>query len=113
LCVLSLVAFFSFFLSRASLLLLVLLSFPTRRSSVLCHAWLSLGSLGPVECCWGGGGGSSQDVPYPVLPYDHLKHRMPQRDRNTRSEEHTSELQSRFDLVCRLLLRKKNIIHHY
>src|SRR5699024_11420599 len=27
-----------------------------------------------------------------------------------RSEEHTSELQSRFDLVCRLLLEKKN---HY
>src|SRR5699024_12552393 len=25
-----------------------------------------------------------------------------------RSEEHTSELQSRFDLVCRLLLEKKN-----
>src|SRR5207249_8824261 len=32
------------------------------------------------------------------------------RDRNdnpVRSEEHTSELQSRFDLVCRLLLEKK------
>src|SRR5699024_12804989 len=27
---------------------------------------------------------------------------------NMRSEEHTSELQSRFDLVCRLLLEKKN-----
>src|SRR5437868_13312223 len=26
-----------------------------------------------------------------------------------RSEEHTSELQSRFDLVCRLLLEKKKI----
>src|SRR5438067_3902438 len=26
-----------------------------------------------------------------------------------RSEEHTSELQSRFDLVCRLLLEKKNM----
>src|SRR5699024_12488303 len=26
-----------------------------------------------------------------------------------RSEEHTSELQSRFDFVCRLLLEKKNI----
>src|SRR5699024_12678358 len=29
----------------------------------------------------------------------------------SRSEEHTSELQSRFDLVCRLLLEKKN--KHY
>src|SRR5699024_5701680 len=28
--------------------------------------------------------------------------------RGLRSEEHTSELQSRFDLVCRLLLEKKN-----
>src|SRR5438067_7821157 len=27
--------------------------------------------------------------------------------RGRRSEEHTSELQSRFDLVCRLLLEKK------
>src|SRR5699024_11272292 len=29
--------------------------------------------------------------------------------RAQRSEEHTSELQSRFDLVCRLLLEKKNV----
>src|SRR5699024_11650652 len=29
----------------------------------------------------------------------------------TRSEEHTSELQSRFDLVCRLLLDNKNDKH--
>src|SRR5438067_9717803 len=33
----------------------------------------------------------------------------PQRSR--RSEEHTSELQSRFDLVCRLLLEKKKSDH--
>src|SRR5207249_6659459 len=32
-----------------------------------------------------------------------------------RSEEHTSELQSRFDLVCRLLLekKKKTMAHYY
>src|SRR5437868_11320275 len=30
-----------------------------------------------------------------------------------RSEEHTSELQSRFDLVCRLLLEKKKKIVYY
>src|SRR2546428_4982597 len=29
---------------------------------------------------------------------------------SARSEEHTSELQSRSDLVCRLLLEKKNIV---
>src|SRR5207249_8613452 len=32
---------------------------------------------------------------------------MSQRRHRRRSEEHTSELQSRFDLVCRLLLEKK------
>src|SRR5260370_14274088 len=35
--------------------------------------------------------------------------------RSMRSEEHTSELQSHLNLVCRLLLEKKNIphrIHH-
>src|SRR5699024_12534517 len=31
--------------------------------------------------------------------------------RASRSEEHTSELQSRFDLVCRLLLEKKKTNH--
>src|SRR5207249_9697678 len=36
----------------------------------------------------------------------HSRHRPP-----SRSEEHTSELQSRFDLVCRLLLEKKNQKH--
>src|SRR2546428_6815789 len=30
--------------------------------------------------------------------------------RNRRSEEHTSELQSRSDLVCRLLLEKKKLL---
>src|SRR5207249_8160594 len=34
-------------------------------------------------------------------------HRRLLRQRLLRSEEHTSELQSRFDLVCRLLLEKK------
>src|SRR5207249_9827360 len=38
----------------------------------------------------------------PCLPIEEL--RCPPR---LRSEEHTSELQSRFDLVCRLLLEKK------
>src|SRR5699024_12006014 len=31
----------------------------------------------------------------------------------SRSEEHTSELQSRFDLVCRLLLEKKIVIYRF
>src|SRR2546421_1712836 len=32
-------------------------------------------------------------------------------DQRQRSEEHTSELQSRSDLVCRLLLEKKKTTH--
>src|SRR6266536_6628740 len=38
------------------------------------------------------------------LPAAHIWGRLP---RQARSEEHTSELQSRVDLVCRLLLEKK------
>src|SRR5438477_5274613 len=33
-------------------------------------------------------------------------------DDGTRSEEHTSELQSHVNLVCRLLLEKKNTVPH-
>src|SRR3712207_8930060 len=46
-------------------------------------------------------------VPVPVLRYlDRLRLVVAQRARD-RSEEHTSELQSRQYLVCRLLLEKK------
>src|SRR5206468_6934461 len=34
----------------------------------------------------------------------------PEQSRSARSEEHTSELQSRSDLVCRLLLEKKKLL---
>src|SRR2546426_7845147 len=37
-----------------------------------------------------------------------LQHRVVGGDGNLRSEEHTSELQSPCNLVCRLLLEKKN-----
>src|SRR5438876_557571 len=37
---------------------------------------------------------------------------MPPHSRETRSEEHTSELQSPVHLVCRLLLEKKNTEEH-
>src|SRR5207249_9880819 len=40
-----------------------------------------------------------------VEPAQHAGHEL-------RSEEHTSELQSRFDLVCRLLLEKKKNIRN-
>src|SRR5438067_4530311 len=49
-----------------------------------------------------------------IEPADHSDNRFADIQRKpdrgkSRSEEHTSELQSRFDLVCRLLLEKKKI----
>src|SRR5207249_8356635 len=52
-----------------------------------------------------GVGMKGANVAHPAkLRYAHDRYRH-------RSEEHTSELQSRFDLVCRLLLEKKNKIY--
>src|SRR5438034_6894093 len=42
-----------------------------------------------------------------VCPKCHYPFRVSARERVARSEEHTSELQSHSDLVCRLLLEKK------
>src|SRR5690606_40826776 len=49
--------------------------------------------------------GSPPQPPYATLPTD----RVQGTESPARSEEHTSELQSRENLVCRLLLEKKNI----
>src|SRR5699024_12517331 len=83
--------------------LLDLLSFPTRRSSDLLlgrrgHR-LHIGRrlLGRHRDCRGQGLGPLR------RPAERSRRRF-----QRRSEEHTSELQSRFDLVCRLLLEKKN-----
>src|SRR3712207_8967296 len=50
-----------------------------------------------------------------VLPavYLHASSKLPQLETEFRSEEHTSELQSRQYLVCRLLLEKKKINTSY
>src|SRR5438132_2063130 len=62
-------------------------SFPTRRSSDLASAPAHLGN---------------------VRVADRAVHEPPELQmHDTRSEEHTSELQSHSDLVCRLLLEKK------
>src|SRR5699024_7229814 len=49
-----------------------------------------------------------------IVPGERL-HRLVAHRARHRSEEHTSELQSRFDLVCRLLLEKKKsrVRHKY
>src|SRR5699024_11807496 len=105
--------FFSFSL-YLSVDLLYLHSFPTRRSSDLGDIWTNL-----IQPFWA-------LLYFPILA---LGTRLTVRDfmgyclpillavgviwilgltfLPMRSEEHTSELQSRFDLVCRLLLEKK------
>src|SRR5690349_23767790 len=47
---------------------------------------------------------------FPSLRKDALVGAIKYYDAQVRSEEHTSELQSRRELVCRLLLEKKNCV---
>src|SRR5699024_12587269 len=71
-------------------------SFPTRRSSDLSVGTSRPGEETGAERSWCGRCRS------PTTPTTWSTASDP-----PRSEEHTSELQSRFDLVCRLLLEKK------
>src|SRR5207248_10093894 len=50
---------------------------------------------------------SSKTVPLPPAAAVTVTSRNPRSRSSPRSEEHTSELQSPYDLVCRLLLEKK------
>src|SRR5207253_10658025 len=87
---------FSFPCSRH---ILVLHSFPTRRSSdSYLFFWQSSLEVEDVEV-------AAQQKPLKRAPRQRFLLR---RNFNVRSEEHTSELQSRGHLVCRLLLDKKN-----
>src|SRR5207249_10327598 len=79
-------------------------SFPTRRSSDLMGAIRESG-----DCEARAGGAESPGGPIQCQRPD--RHRV-KRSVLRRSEEHTSELQSRFDLVCRLLLEKKKQKSH-
>src|SRR5207237_8442848 len=72
-------------------------SFPTRRSSdlncrALCGWWI---------CAW------AKRCPADIAEFSSRRNRRPS-ESSLRSEEHTSELQSHLNLVCRLLLEKKN-----
>src|SRR5699024_12712815 len=92
-------------------------SLPTRRSSDLPrggHRRPHEGQEGPqggARRAGGGavarrGGGAALPRPGTAVPVREAVRRTA-RGSAGRSEEHTSELQSRFDLVCRLLLEKK------
>src|SRR5690349_21877746 len=75
---------------------------PPPRSTLFPYTTLFRSSLhgeGPTVLALGHGAGRDRRAPFLVRFAEGLA--------ATRSEEHTSELQSRRDLVCRLLLEKK------
>src|SRR5699024_12797642 len=87
-------------------------SFPTRRSSDLCtKRWR------PTRPCRGKRCHAIvEGISRSIIYVSSMRKKTPLNTRHElfevergflRSEEHTSELQSRFDLVCRLLLEKK------
>src|SRR5699024_12724860 len=93
---------------------IVLYSSPTRRSSDL-----STRAANSVAAVLPGPARTPASGAYPCATFT-ARRRLDSPQRATtgiaavpsvcgRSEEHTSELQSRFDLVCRLLLEKKNM----
>src|SRR5699024_12565066 len=89
-------------------------SFPTRRSSDLSCDGLRPGVAGECrDLCEESRdrhAGTARDGAHALSrPGRGLLHLC----RCERSEEHTSELQSRFDLVCRLLLEKKKLVANY
>src|SRR5690606_41601515 len=72
---------------------------PTRRSSDLCRSsWRP--RRGAMPACPGA---------IQAMPCGPRRQAQPSSRAQARSEEHTSELQSRENLVCRLLLEKKKI----
>src|SRR5204862_6005120 len=86
-------------------------SFPTRRSSDLTPSrarTLSCPRSGASRGTRADSASPSRSRARVSRTYQAVPGRSPQRAPGTRSEEHTSELQSRRDLVCRLLLEKKN-----
>src|SRR5699024_11890651 len=83
----------------------VLHSFPTRRSSDLWSTVRMTSTAGrPIFSCMSTGMPRPLSVTFIQLSFSTVTFT---RVAYPRSEEHTSELQSRFDLVCRLLLEKK------
>src|SRR5256884_7273892 len=60
-----------------------------------CRSWLFFETTPPPE----------------TISFDETSLRLSPLQRMLRSEEHTSELQSRLHLVCRLLLEKKKLTH--
>src|SRR5206468_7317001 len=103
-------AYVYFFHSSASRPPPALHSFPTRRSSDLCGAPAPRSRPRPARdrarrsrTRFAEDGIMSDPADDDIKKLTEISAELP------RSEEHTSELQSRSDLVCRLLLEKKKI----
>src|SRR5438477_4737349 len=93
-------------------------SFPTRRSSDLASSWRNRTSCTSVDLPEPETPVTTVNVPSGIrmstpamlcrrAPLSASQRRAGRRADGTRSEEHTSELQSHVNLVCRLLLEKK------
>src|SRR2546422_7941180 len=79
-------------------------------ADILCRALVDAG----VEVIFGYPGGAIMPFYHALPDHPRLRHilvRHEQAAAHARSEEHTSELQSRLHLVCRLLLEKKKEEH--
>src|SRR5207249_9729083 len=78
-----------------------------------CPSPRGLRDIGRLSSCAESGAAASSK-PGRSSRLSRLRGRIRNRRGGLRSEEHTSELQSRFDLVCRLLLekKKKKITNH-
>src|SRR3989440_7069819 len=95
-------------------------SFPSRPKtssawSICCAVWVAITLVRSRQRDGGSAGGTTGLVNTPASNSLRQKSSVfsnsPIRN-GTRSEEHTSELQSRSDLVCRLLLEKKKKIKY-
>src|SRR5699024_11673524 len=91
-------------------------SFPTRRSSDLAGAGAGGAALAAASRCWASASATSalRSAAFALRSAENSRFLPPSLGfhgsvlKISRSEEHTSELQSRFALVCRLLLETKN-----
>src|SRR5699024_11739214 len=96
--------------TSCALLLCMLVRRRPRTSTLFPYTTLFRSLLGRLRA--GGDHGGDERLLVPgrgrLRHRAHLTDRHRRRRQAPRSEEHTSELQSRFDLVCRLLLEKKN-----
>src|SRR5207248_10497349 len=99
------VSFMTFFRDHA-----LRLSFPTRRSSDLIMPART--TRQKLSARWSTITGAGLTSPFARSCFGFITTVKRWRTRPDRSEEHTSELQSPYDLVCRLLLEKTHALIH-